>query len=280
MKIFFLMVIVAMSIFSRGEDECVTTPIKAMDSSSSGHLSGLSNVKSVHPYRGQIVALRNNGDVYLWRTQEKDLIKLGSFVRKLLVFEEDTLVVLKESGELWVFQGRPGDPIVTYITTLMPGPNGTSIPMMIPSYGGRREAFLDTAISGVESMVARDDDILIRDIYGQEKSYRSIGPSLDDLDSGFSKKVPGNRFTCRFKGKEKDYPVEALWFQKESGTLYATVSYKIQGAWFNNSPTYRIPLAELAYYRNRDLWVMSELFQKFIQPASSGSWAVEMCFNR
>ena len=215
--------------------------------------------------------------------RKKDWIELGSSVRKLLVFEENSLVALKESGELWAFPVRPGDEIFTYTPVSVYSPDGVSITIMKPSYGGRAEAFLDTAISGVENIVAHDGDIIIRDVHGQEKSYRSIGPKVDDLDSEFIGKVMGNIFTCRFKGKEKDYPVEAIWFQKQSGILHATVSYKIQGAWFNNSPTYKIPLGELGEYRERGLSspsVMLDFFRNFIMPASTGSWALEKCFHR
>ena len=311
-KIFFLMAIVAMSIFSRGEDECVTTPIKAMGISSSEDISqetastvedgqrityfindgkvlrkneatlsveslaGLDDIKSIHSYKGRPFALKNNGDVYLWYDKENDWIEFGSSVRKLLVFEQNSLVALTESGELWAFSVRPGDENISYTNVIIPGLNG----IMIPSY---EEGLLDTAISGVENIVARDGDILIRDVHGQEKSYRSIGPKADDLDSEFIAKVMGNRFTCRFKGKEKDYPVEMVWFEKLGGTLHAKVSYKIQGAWFNYSPSYKIPLGELGEYRERGLsspWVVSDFFENFIMPASMGGWALEKCFHR
>ena len=109
MKIFFLIAIVAMGIFSRGEDECVTTPIKAMGISSSEdtsqqivsqiedgqkityyisagqifrrnevtgsveYLSISGDVKSILSYKGQIFVLKNNGDVYLWYDKEEGL---------------------------------------------------------------------------------------------------------------------------------------------------------------------------------------------------------------
>ncbi len=245
------------------------------------HLSGSNRVKALLNYGEELVALRENGDIFVWYSSKEEWVEIGNNAKSILTFDKKTLVALTESGELWAYQGQPGEEQwnITYIpittnnmTTLMP----------IATYGGREVAFLDTGIAGVKSVEAHGEDIRILYENGHSKNYGDTGLTLDDVDREFT--VTQNisfRFACQYKKKE--YLVEHLSLQKESGKLYATLRYRIQGAWFSNSPSYKISVTEIASYLKLRQGISSshikEIFEKFIIPQSQGgSWAVKYCF--
>ena len=96
-------------------------------------------VGEVVAYKNSLVALKKNGNIYLYAEDHSEWIDIGRSA-KGIASNDIRLVALLENGELWAYLGRPGDVSVTLVPmTTMVG----NMPLItfIPTVGGREIAF-------------------------------------------------------------------------------------------------------------------------------------------
>lgn len=115
-------------------------------SGQAAHLEGSSKVKALAVYRDALMALRENGNIYVW-TPKRNWVSIGNSAVSMLVAGDD-LLALTRSGEVWAYLGAPGSLRITYI--FIPQRIGdVTILQPYPVVDGRRVAFSDTGIHGV-----------------------------------------------------------------------------------------------------------------------------------
>lgn len=118
-------------------------------SGQAAHLEGSSKVKALAVYRDALIALRENGNVYVW-TPKRSWVSIGNSAVSILAANDD-LLALTRPGEVWAYLGTPGPLSITYI--FIPQRIGdVTILQPYPVVGGRRVAFSDTGIREVSRL--------------------------------------------------------------------------------------------------------------------------------
>lgn len=115
-------------------------------SGQAAYLEDSSSVTALVAYRDQLIALRDNGKIYVW-TPRREWVKIGNSAASILNAGDD-LLALTRSGEVWVYQGAPGPADITYMYIPLTIGDVTT-QQMYPVINGHRVAFTDTKIRGV-----------------------------------------------------------------------------------------------------------------------------------
>ena len=125
------------------------------------------DVKEVVGYKGLLVGLQHDGDIYLLTEDdegERSWFELGSRAANIEANDSD-LIALTYNGSVWAYMGEPGPVRITYIpiTTVYNCGSGFMCTMvtMIPSINGREVAFEETSFSDVYAIDKVGSDLVI-----------------------------------------------------------------------------------------------------------------------
>ena len=122
-------------------------------------------------YKGAVVALQKSKKVFVTVEGKKDWIEIGNGKIQIAKNNKD-LFALSDDGELWAYQGQPGNLRVIFVpmTTVVPCGNGCMAPIitLVPMISGREMAFDKTKVQGVQRMIQKGNDVLIIKKTGQE----------------------------------------------------------------------------------------------------------------
>ena len=249
------------------------------------YVKASSKVKSLVLYTDTLIALRTNGDIFMLNPKDGDWIELGNSTTSLMATKRD-LIALTKKGELWVFQGSPGELNITFIP-IITSTGKTTIVTFMPMIDGREVAFLNTGISNVAKIsLTREQDILIEYEKGQREHYSELKISLDDTSKklSLSKDISDLQLDTAYESG-KAYRIKKLLIKKSKGELYATVQYKLDKFWFPSSPKYKFPLPKILSWFDddnpkNDLKDIPRFFNEVLLPASrqsKASWQISHC---
>ena len=121
------------------------------------YIKNISKVKAILLYKNTLVALRNNGDIFLLTEQERqqgEWLKIGDSARKILATSQDLFALIKD--QLWIYKGAPGEEIITYVQIpIVNYVNNIPITTFIttPMSEGREVAFQKSSIEGLTDIV-------------------------------------------------------------------------------------------------------------------------------
>ena len=118
------------------------------------------NVSEIVAYKNSLVALRENGQIFLYAIEKSDWIKIGNSAKSIVSNDTD-LVALTKNGEIWAYLGEPGDLQIVYIPTIIFIDDIPTI-IFIPTVGGREVAFEEVDIPDTAiGLGVRGGDIVI-----------------------------------------------------------------------------------------------------------------------
>lgn len=130
-------------------------------------------VKEIVSYKGLVVALQLDGDIFLAAKDEdggNSWIKLGNSTKKI-ESDDKNLIALTSKNEVWAYQGEPGDVAITYAATpiLISCGKGcmSTVIVMSPLINGREVAFENTNIDNAYDIKKTQDGILINTSEGE-----------------------------------------------------------------------------------------------------------------
>ncbi len=122
---------------------------------------GVGEIADVLKFKNLLVARLRDGSVHLYEPAKREWIAVGKNAAQAAA-SGDELIVLTRGGEIQKYRGEPGDLIVSYIPItnfIFDGKgNATPITTYMPYVSGRKLAFEDTGISGVERIDFPDSD--------------------------------------------------------------------------------------------------------------------------
>ena len=120
------------------------------------YIKETSLVQAILLYRKSLIALRNNGDVFLLVEQEnkeEEWFEIGNSARKILATDQDLFALVKD--QLWIYQGAPGEEILTFtmipMTTYINNMPVTNF-IMTPMSGGRKVAFQKSSVKDLSDI--------------------------------------------------------------------------------------------------------------------------------
>lgn len=127
------------------------------------YVSQSSKVIKLILFKQKLIALRNNGSIYILTEDKKpgdgEWYKIGNSALDIvtddtnlyaLTYSQSRMTGVETRG-VWVYKGTPGEIIWTYLTMLLPMPCGNSTcfsTIIIPTIAGREIAFTDMNIPG------------------------------------------------------------------------------------------------------------------------------------
>ena len=116
---------------------------------------GGSRVVEMISYKDAIVALRQNGKIFISQTDKAlDWIEIGN---RTVQIEADgsNLFALTQKNEIWAYEGQPGDMQIVLVpmTTIV---GKTTVITLIPTLGGREVAFEKTKIGNVRTFIKEE----------------------------------------------------------------------------------------------------------------------------
>lgn len=129
-------------------------------SGASERLPDSADVRALVSYRGQLVAMQNDGDIFLWGAKQREWLSIGSNGVQLLT-DGDSLVARTDNNQLWVYRGTPGDWEITLTPMSAVGANGQPTINMVPMVSGREIAFTDSGMRDVVNIANRADGAIV-----------------------------------------------------------------------------------------------------------------------
>jgi hypothetical protein len=129
-------------------------------SGASERLPDSADVRALVSYRGQLVAMQNDGDIFLWGAKQREWLSIGSDGVQLLT-DGDSLVARTDNNQLWVYRGTPGDWEITLTPMSAVGANGQPTINMVPMVAGREFAFTDSGMRDVVNIANRADGAIV-----------------------------------------------------------------------------------------------------------------------
>ena len=128
------------------------------------------DVKEIIEYKGYVVGLTHNKRIYLLdKENSKEWIEIGNNTTTIESNDAD-LFALTKKGEIWTYQGEPGDIKIIFIPIVTSCGTGCMTTIMIPSINGRKIAFEKTQFTDIQALYKNDNgDIIIEFITGSKK---------------------------------------------------------------------------------------------------------------
>lgn len=151
---------------------------KNLNSGQTVYLKSSSKISAILIYKSALIALRSNGDIYVWNPSNQEWIDIGNSAKRILATDTD-LVALTDNDELWIYKGAPGDIRITWMpiaraVLTVEGTLVTTI-IMTPVLNGHRVAFFNSGIKDIKSINPTDSkDIRILSKSGSASNYSDL----------------------------------------------------------------------------------------------------------
>ncbi|MCC6747247.1 MAG: hypothetical protein IT371_06270 [Deltaproteobacteria bacterium] len=130
-------------------------------------------VRAVLAYADHLVAVQDDGDIYLWAAEKQQWVDIGNSAVKVFSVRGD-LVAQTTKKQLWVYKGQPGDIVITYMP-MVQRVGDVTIVTLIPLVNGHEVAFSDSGLRDVVAVApAAGDDLTITFANGTTRLYSAV----------------------------------------------------------------------------------------------------------
>jgi hypothetical protein len=145
---------------------------------------GIDQVEDILVYKGKLIALKSEGEVLLLNEEsepgEGRWLPLASRTEKIATDGSDLFALVitkpffwgKETREVRVFKGSPGELIWTLSSIQVPTPCGQNMcinTVVTPTVAGRQISFEPIDVKNVEDLVVENDDVFAVTSEGDKK---------------------------------------------------------------------------------------------------------------